>query len=210
MKTNPPHQKKIIGLSYIWGALCATQDKLCGVYLVKTLQNKNTSLWWPLCPLRDQSLQNHHTILWSSGFLSEGKEHWQPPPLPTHTGYNRHLAHTHTEPWWGFSTEGSKFIRKQTYWKLDLNATFTFGLKFTRQTADMELCREGIEVSHRGDAVPESPPGGTRPVWPEVARLDMWLARKPAPYHWWTDWLLSWLAGRLTDWLTKRQLKGKY
>lgn len=27
---------------------------------------------------------------------------------------------------------------------------FTFGLKYTRQTVDVELCREGIEVSHRG------------------------------------------------------------
>lgn len=54
------------------------------------------------CPLRDQSLQNHHTKLWSSGFLSEGREHWHP-PLPTNTVYNTHLAHTHTEQWQGFS-----------------------------------------------------------------------------------------------------------
>lgn len=45
---------------------------------------------------------------------------------------------------------------------LDLNAIFffflTFGSKYTRQTADVELCRQGIEVSHRKwCTVPQGP-----------------------------------------------------
>lgn len=74
--------------------------------------------------------------------------------------------------------------KKKKISKLDINAIFTFGLKYTRQTADVELCREGIEVSHRGGALfHRVPPGGTRPVWPEVARLEMWLAKKALPFH---------------------------
>lgn len=146
------------------------------------------------CPLRDQSLQNRHAKPWSSGFLQEGEEHWQPPLT-----YKYRLQHSFSSyPHWSmarlfFKEEGSKFSwKKQTFWKLDLNAIFTFGLKYTRQTADVELCREGIEVSHRGGALfHRVPPGGTRPVWPEVARLEMWLAKRPC--H---------TIDGLTDWLT--------
>lgn len=82
------------------------------------------------------------------------------PPLPTNTGYNTHLAHTHTDQWQGcfsfFKEEGSKFSwtkNKRFENSISMPFFFTFGLKYTRQTADVELCREGIEVSHRGGAL---------------------------------------------------------
>ncbi len=77
-RLSPTKRKKIIGLSYRWGPFVLHWTSSVGFILVKTLQNKHIYRMAP-CPLRDQSLQNHHTKLWSSGFLSEGKEHWQPP-----------------------------------------------------------------------------------------------------------------------------------
>lgn len=79
---SPTKRKKVTCLRYRWGAL-VPQLKLCGVYFSEDIAKlkkkiKKKIYWMAPCPLRVQSLPNHHTKLWSSGFLSEGEEHWHP------------------------------------------------------------------------------------------------------------------------------------
>lgn len=94
--------------------------------------------------------------------LPEGEEHWQQPAPPLHTniGYNARFADTHTEQMNSKdSLKGGGRVEKQTFWiSMPFFFSLTFGSKYTRQTADVELCRQGIEVSHRRwCTVPQGP-----------------------------------------------------
>lgn len=57
------------------------------------------------------------------------------------------------------SLKGGGRVEKQTFWiSMPFFFSLTFGSKYTRQTADVELCRQGIEVSHRRwCTVPQGP-----------------------------------------------------
>jgi len=115
------------------------------------------------------------------------------PPLLTNLYYNTSLAQTQ-------KGQGLFYKRrkKKTFWKLDLKAIFTFGLKYTRQTVDVELFREGIEVSCRGVLFHRVPSGGTNQSGQKLRGWSCgWQKGPPMPLmDWWTDWLTDWL----TDW----------
>lgn len=154
--------------------------------------NKNIYMMAPLSPERSVLTKPPHNtlVLWIS---IRGKRTLQPPPLPKNTGYNTHLTHTHNEQWQGvYKEEESKFIRKTNWISMPLiHLVLNLQGKQLMWSFVEKALRSPIEVMlfHR------VPPGGTRPVWPEVKRLEMLLARKTMPYHWWTDWLVSWWAG---------------
>lgn len=157
------------------------------------------------CPLRSVLTKPPHktpVLL----FLAEGDQHWHPPPpwIQVTTNISSY-SHWTMARLFVFLRGGEQIHqRKQKHFENWISMPFfTFGLRYTRQTADVELCWEGIEVSHRGGVLfHRVPPGGTRPVWPEIAMLEMWQEKKgPATplMDWLTNYLAGWLSGRLTD-----------
>lgn len=66
-------------------------------------------------PLRDQSLQNRHTNLWSYQ-REKNTGSSLPPPLHTNIGYNARFADTHTEQMnSNDSLKGGGRVEKQTF-----------------------------------------------------------------------------------------------
>jgi len=65
----------------------------------------------------------------------------------------------------------------------------------------VELCREGIEVSHRGAALFHRVPKVRQDKsGQKLQGLEMWLAKRPChATDGLTDQLAGWPAGRLTD-----------
>lgn len=142
---------KKIGLGYRCtilhsrGPICATQDMLSLMYFRELYQTKqNKALDGPKSPERLVFTKPPHKTLVLS-MSTKGIRTLAAPP-------------SHTEQWQGFFFKGQGLLlflflqhntRNKTKKKAGyFNAIFTFGSKYTRQTADVDLGREGIEVFH--------------------------------------------------------------
>jgi len=117
------------------GPICATQDMLSLMYFRELYQTKqNKALDGPKSPERLVFTKPPHKTLVLSmstkgirtlaGIFLRGKD------------YYYYLSF--------YSTIHETTKKKTGYF----NAIFTFGSKYTRQTADVDLGREGIEVFH--------------------------------------------------------------
>lgn len=193
------------------GSLCYTM----GVILVKT------STGWPLFPWE---ISPYKTVTQTCGPI-RGRRTLAAarPPLTYKHRLQRSIC------WYPHWTNEQQrlFKRRGACGKTNILKTWismpffffflTFGSKYTRQTADVELCRQGIEVSHRKwCTVPQGPArwdktslsqrfGGCRCDEPGRGLKKK---KKKKPCHA-NDGLTSWRAViRPAYWLTERQLKG--
>lgn len=176
------------------GSLCYTM----GVILVKT------STGWPLFPWE---ISPYKTVTQTCGPITGRRTLAAArPPLTYKHRLQRSICRY---PHWT-NEQQRLFKRRGACGKTNILKTWismpffffflTFGSKYTRQTADVELCRQGIEVSHRKwCTVPQGPArwdktslsqrfGGCRCDEPgRGLKKKKEKKKKALPCQWWTD-----------------------